>query len=750
VQRSFLNLYRALGQPAAFNAETRGLRPGARFGFMVRMVPSLLVLQMVVGGVVALVAHLLHAGRMDWWQQGLGMAVLSSLMAIGWGWVWNVTFAVAWGAVWGTAAWAATALLAPLVFGPDPAGEWVVRWLPLALASGVGLGNVMGSNTGLIWGLVLWTGIGAATTSLPMLVIILTSFVIGFFRIETFPLDMAATLWQLAAARRDPKQARARLRHSPIYWREPIWVTLPGIRSFLRLVGEQDFAAGVQECLFAVARHPGQAQAARVALTEVIADHLAHLSSVAQIAASAEELGHATAERQALPGMLEGALPGLEGLAQHATQYVTALLPHNRRRALERLRDGAGDLARQLALSADRASRLLVDVPTRWQEVAAAELAEMGEAERDTGYVHNPFIFGQPIEETDTNLFVGRRDTVKEIEVSLLGGEQKPALVMWGPRRMGKTSVLLQLPRLLGPTFVPAFVDMQSVQVRESLPAFFHSLTSASARALRRRGCTVAGLEIANLGENPFTAFSEWMEEVGQQLGPERHLLLCLDEFERLEASIREQRLPSELMDEIRHIIQHHPRIVLLFAGSHRPDELDLNWPDTLISTKLIRVGYLSAEDAEQLVTHPVPDFAISYAPGAVARVLELTRCQPYLVQALCYELVNHLNVAGRREATVEDVQAGLERALESAHLYFAEMWRQFPENQRILLEVLAERPEGEGVDTLAKAARSTPELVRMDLKRLESRSTLEQIAHTDRWRYQVPMVASWVVRQGE
>ena len=84
--------------------------------------------------------------------------------------------------------------------------------------------------------------------------------------------------------------------------------------------------------------------------------------------------------------------------------------------------------------------------------------------------MHNPFIFGQPIEETDTNLFVGRRDTVKEIEVSLLGGEQKPALVMWGPRRMGKTSVLLQLPRLLGPAFVPAFVDMQSVQVRESLP----------------------------------------------------------------------------------------------------------------------------------------------------------------------------------------------------------------------------------------------------------------------------------------
>ena len=77
----------------------------------------------------------------------------------------------------------------------------------------------------------------------------------------------------------------------------------------------------------------------------------------------------------------------------------------------------------------------------------------------------------------------------------------------------------------------------------------------------------MAVLQIAGLSDEPLHRLLRVDGRGGEQLGHERHLLLCLDEFERLEASIREQRLPGELMDEIRHIIQHHPRIVLLFAG---------------------------------------------------------------------------------------------------------------------------------------------------------------------------------------
>jgi len=309
---------------------------------------------------------------------------------------------------------------------------------------------------------------------------------------------------------------------------------------------------------------------------------------------------------------------------------------------------------------------------------------------------------------------------------------------------------LLQLSRLLGPTFFPAFVDMQAMQVRESIAAFFRSLTEAAGAALRRRGLPARRLELKDLADHPFNTFAEWLQEVEAALGPDRYLLLCLDEFERLETSIREGKLPAELMDQIRHIIQHHPRVVVLVSGSHRPDEMQLNWPDVLISTRLIEVTYLAEDEARQLVTRPVPDFAITYAPGSLEQIIRLTHCQPYLVQAVCFELVNHLNLAGRREAQQEDVAEAVQRALDSTRLYFAEMWRQLTERQRRLLRAISETAEGAALEELAGQAGPSRSEAESELKLLQGRSIVEIATgpagdHGGVWRFQVPMVQEWV-----
>lgn len=247
------------------------------------------------------------------------------------------------------------------------------------------------------------------------------------------------------------------------------------------------------------------------------------------------------------------------------------------------------------------------------------------------------------------------------------------------------------------------------------------------------------------MAHSPFQALGAWLEQVEARLGDSRYLLLCLDEFERLEPSIRGGRLPPELMDQFRHIIQHHPHVVLLLAGSHRPDEMELDWPDALISTRLIRVSYLQEQEARQLITQPVPDFAISYSPQAVAHLLGATRGQPYLVQAVCYELVNHLNLEGRRHARPEDAAEAVSLALESTRLYFAEMWRQLDDLQRRALAALSRAPEGLPAAEVAHACSAHPDALAAELHTLELCSTIEQTPDRAAWRLQVPMVAQWV-----
>jgi hypothetical protein len=753
---SVLNLYRIFCQPTSFGAQAKAMRIGERARFMVRMAPVMLLSAALTVGSLSLLLQLaglpFHwSPKGAWWYPTLTSVVVG--MACGT--AWNVAMGVASGVIWGPAQWLIAGVLLPLLRHlPTGPAHAIALTVPVGLALGVGLGVAGGTpRANLVWGIAVGLGLGAAVGAAgrtAWAIGWLASFFAGYFRLEWYALDVEVTLWQLVWARYSPARARFLFHRSPIYWREPIWLPLLGLRAFLRLLGEHDYQVGVEECLFVISERPTQAWAARAALMEIMARRLAQVETVQQIVAAAEEVGRARARGVRLPEVLEGALSGFEELAGHAQQHLTATLPHNRRRAVERLRDGAEDLARRLALEGGGIASMLVGATRKWHEIARANLTSMGEAEAAAGFVHNPFVFGQPIEETETNLFVGRRDVVRQIEMSLLGGTAKPAVVLWGPRRMGKTSVLLQLSRLLGPTFFPAFVDMQAMQVRESIAAFFRSLTEAAGAALRRRGLPARRLELKDLADHPFNTFAEWLQEVEAALGPDRYLLLCLDEFERLETSIREGKLPAELMDQIRHIIQHHPRVVVLVSGSHRPDEMQLNWPDVLISTRLIEVTYLAEDEARQLVTRPVPDFAITYAPGSLEQIIRLTHCQPYLVQAVCFELVNHLNLAGRREAQQEDVAEAVQRALDSTRLYFAEMWRQLTERQRRLLRAISETAEGAALEELAGQAGPSRSEAESELKLLQGRSIVEIATgpagdHGGVWRFQVPMVQEWV-----
>ena len=118
---------------------------------------------------------------------------------------------------------------------------------------------------------------------------------------------------------------------------------------------------------------------------------------------------------------------------------------------------------------------------------------------------------------------------------------------------------------------------------------------------------------------------------------------------------------------------------------------MKLPWSDYLISAKTIKLGYLPEAATRTLITNPIDDFSLNYDGGAhgaaVNRIIEVTNCQPYLVQALCFELVNYMNVQQRREAKLEDINAAIEKVLASANVYFYYIWKEeCSDNEKELL----------------------------------------------------------------
>jgi hypothetical protein len=121
----------------------------------------------------------------------------------------------------------------------------------------------------------------------------------------------------------------------------------------------------------------------------------------------------------------------------------------------------------------------------------------------------DPYITGNPLQLKDSDLFVGRADLYQMIQAALHTPHGKPTLALYGARRMGKTTVLLNLPRQLDEPIVPVFIDLQGAQA-SSEGGFYWEI----ARAMQRQclfhqfvgGCRFGG--VANLGPNcPTTPF---------------------------------------------------------------------------------------------------------------------------------------------------------------------------------------------------------------------------------------------------
>jgi hypothetical protein len=299
---------------------------------------------------------------------------------------------------------------------------------------------------------------------------------------------------------------------------------------------------------------------------------------------------------------------------------------------------------------------------------------------------------------------------------------------------------LLNLPRLMSSQFVPVFIDCQNQRFAYSDAMFCYHLARALYDELVKRKLT-DGLAQPNkneFAEHAFTRLDEWLDELeahSQRIG--KQILLTFDEYERLEEGLRDGKLTRAVLNQIRAIVQHRERLLVLFSGSHRFEELQtVNWSDYLINVQTLHLSFLTRDEARELIEHPTPEFALGYAPGVVERVLDLTHGQPYLVQALGSELVNLINRDQRKEAMLADLDVAIERVLGMAAAYFENNWRDCNEQEQAVLRSLASQQAGD----LTPAERQSA------LLSLSRKELVEQ--HGAQWQFTVELFRLWVKRE--
>lgn len=390
------------------------------------------------------------------------------------------------------------------------------------------------------------------------------------------------------------------------------------------------------------------------------------------------------------PAQLGKVFPAFQAIALDVRQAQNATSIDNQADFLKAPIEKLHRLQTQLAYERANIATNFGSITHRWLDLLETAQQTL-ESQRQT--LPQVYLAGSAL---DPNLaqtrFKGRKDLFAKIEALSLA-EQPPVLLLYGGRRTGKTSSLKYLPQRVGSDLVPLFVDIQGIANATTLAGVAQSLTVQIREAARKaRQLSLPDLP-PDFHRDPFVALQTWFASIEKKVRGKR-FLLCLDEFERFSEIINTtgSRVP---LNFFRNLIQHHPRWIVLFSGSHHPDELDTYWSDYLINTRALRLSYLDREAAIELIREPVPDFPDIYPDAVVEAILHLTRAQPYHIQLICMTVVERLNAEKRRLVTLEDIETCIPTALETAWGVFNELWKEtLDENERdFLLALLAGEP---------------------------------------------------------
>lgn len=355
----------------------------------------------------------------------------------------------------------------------------------------------------------------------------------------------------------------------------------------------------------------------------------------------------------------------------------------------------------------------------------------------------NPYSVGRPVIGA---AFAGREDIIRQAE-NTFRSQGIPAVVIYGQRRIGKTSILLELRRRLTEEGLPVvYLDLQD-QASQPFGKLLQKLAKTICRDLK------APMELAQIDfDDDGVVFQETFLPSLQTVLQYQRLALLFDEFDVLDI-VQRERLPDTIAANrffvtLRKWIQEEPTLFFCFVLGRELNNLDTDFLSTFKGALQLRISVLDRASTERLL---IASGVLKFSPSGLERIYQITHGHPFFVQLfgkLAFDAVES-------NKTVDNVLIDtlLPEALETADNIFAWIWEGLPPAERILIAALAEllKKEGETAtrDDILNALQSRRiRLIAGDLQAAPDRLTEWQIlekVEPGSYRFLVPVFWRWV-----
>lgn len=271
-----------------------------------------------------------------------------------------------------------------------------------------------------------------------------------------------------------------------------------------------------------------------------------------------------------------------------------------------------------------------------------------------------------PVRERE--MFFGRNQELTRIMRHVQSNDN--IVFLRGRKRIGKTSLLWHLrDYYLEPSqFVPCYIDFQLFgALTGDRPPWF-DIADAAFLDLQKNG------RVGDVGsplrdmftESPAKQLASYFARLQTHFAP-RRLVFLIDEFSVVIDAYRQGALPGEFFHQWRGVLQatgadiayvivvqqHTWEASTQAAAPHATDPI---WQLLELGSSLL-LRPLDEADIRDLISRPTRNI-LTYAPDVLEHAVHLTGASPYIGQAFCHALVQHMANQPRREVMLQDVDA--------------------------------------------------------------------------------------------
>jgi tetratricopeptide (TPR) repeat protein len=299
---------------------------------------------------------------------------------------------------------------------------------------------------------------------------------------------------------------------------------------------------------------------------------------------------------------------------------------------------------------------------------------------------NNPYIAGNPV--GGESAFIGRADVLRDV-LRVLKSEHENGMVLYGQRRIGKTSVLQELAAVLPKhgNFAPVYFDLQD----KAALSLDQVLTELSHRILY-----TLDIPAVDIPKEDFSAAFQniFLPHVLSHLPEQTALVLLLDEFDVLDNPGNKQA-GAAFFPYLRDLMAKDvKRLQFVFVIGRRPEDLSSVYLSLFKGVKSSHVSLMSEKDTADLVRLSEKNDSLKWTDDVAAEVYQLTGGHPFLTQQLCQVIWNDIYEDEPEDTPTvqsDDVKNSVQEAIRTATNSLEWLWNGLQPAQRIVASALAE-----------------------------------------------------------